>query len=259
MAETTTIRRTTTTSPVAQRRLARLRRYRTRTTTTRTIRRGLPIIIPVVVGMGVAAYLLWGRKDPEENVVRNGGGGGGGGGVPGPPIGPRPPNTWGNLPRATVTATDGVFARTGPGSNFPLGTGGGNSATETKDPNKNMAPWAGTTVAVLQTGIQGPGAQEWWKIITPGGYEFFAAAVTSGGKRLLTHVASSAPLPAPGATAVAGTRVGQLPAYAYAQPVYPNYGPAYGQPVYPGYPPYAASPWGAWGYPGNLEIVGRRR
>lgn len=250
MAETTTIRQTTSTGPtLAERRLARLRRYRTRTTTTRTIRRGLPIIVPVVLGLGVAAYLLWGRDAPgDENkpdvkpTPLNGGGG-----RASPPIGPRPPNTWGNLPRATVNDSQGLLAREGAGTNFQIGTGGGNKGDVIKDPNKDRAPWPGTTVAVLQTGLKGQGADEWAKIITPGGYELFVASVINGTPKL-TPVPGSAPFPAPGTTATAGTAVaGHLPPY---QPVYPHYP----QPVYP----YAASPW-PWGYPGNLEIVGRRR
>lgn len=40
---------------------------------------------------------------------------------------------------------------------------------------------AGATVRVLRTKISGPGAREWWEIITPSGGRGFAAAIGADG------------------------------------------------------------------------------
>jgi hypothetical protein len=94
---------------------------------------------------------------------------------------------------ANVKNGSGVFARTGPGTNYPIGPGGGDDGKgNDRDPRRAMAPWKGMIVAVLQKGIKqgqtvtlasgaqivaGPGASEWWRVYTPGGYELFVAGV----------------------------------------------------------------------------------
>ena len=90
------------------------------------------------------------------------------------PPGPRPPNTWGDLATAIVQVTDpdpgaspGVRVRTQPSTSAPLVPYGEGSAA--------YSAYSGKTVAVLETGrIEGD--REWWKIITPGGYEGWASA-----------------------------------------------------------------------------------
>ena len=120
----------------------------------------------LVGGTTLAGVLILGRA----RAGTNGGTGepvtkptNGGGGVPieRSPIGPRPPSTWQGLATATVRGSPGVFARTGAGTNNPIGPGGGADGTVDRDPDRNMAPWQGRKVAVLQTGLQGPGAKEW--------------------------------------------------------------------------------------------------
>ena len=143
--------------------------------------------VPVAVGGGLLLVLAgtsWGgtpppvvRPPPPPPPPRRG-----------DPIGPRPPNTWTGLSQARVIATgrppEGLIARTGPGANFPIGPGGGNE----RDPNRNMAPWLGSNIAVLQTGIQGPGAREWYRIYTPGGHELYVAGVFADGRTALQPV-----------------------------------------------------------------------
>lgn len=123
----------------------------------------------------------------------------GGGGAGGDPIGPRPPPWPATISQATVTGTQpdsGLFAREAPNSSAPLVPGGGDVTTPgTRDPDKTRAPWYGKTVAVLSTGHRGTGADEWWRIITPGGHEAYVAA-RIGGKTMLAHVAGTAPIPA---------------------------------------------------------------
>ncbi len=72
----------------------------------------------------------------------------------------------------TARVLQNVNTRSGPGTNHAI-IGPANTA-----PNDAIA---GATVRVLRTKISGPGALEWWEIITPSGGSGFAAAVGTDG------------------------------------------------------------------------------
>ena len=133
--------------------------------------------IPAVAGAALLYFLLRSPdasakdkekgdnpKPPDDKVI-----------PPPSPPGPRPPNTWGDLPTAIVQvvdpdpgATPGVRTRTQPSASAPLVPYGEGSAAYTA--------YNGKTVAVLETGRFPGDGREWWRIITPGGYEGWASA-----------------------------------------------------------------------------------